>query len=74
MIIMIIKNSKNTKMTIYLNRTLLDSLQEDNMMLRTQLEDQFKDRTARDKQIELISIQVATIFNFNSTKKVILCL
>ena len=61
-------------MTIYLNRTLLDSLQEDNMMLRTQLEDQFKDRTARDKQIELISIQVATIFNFNSTKKVILCL
>ena len=39
-------------------KNLIDTLQQDNSNLKTKLEDQYKEKTKRDKQIEEISFQV----------------
>ena len=40
------------------SKNLLDTLQQDNTNLKLKLEDQFRDKARRDKQIEEISVQV----------------
>ena len=40
------------------SKNLLDTLQQDNSNLKLKLEDQFRDKARRDKQIEEISVQV----------------
>ena len=49
------------KDTLTNTKNLLDSLQQDNTMLKTKLEDQYKERQRRDQQIEQISTQVLYI-------------
>ena len=49
------------KDTLTNTKNLLDSLQQDNTMLKTKLEDQYKERQRRDQQIEQISTQVLSI-------------
>ena len=39
-------------------KNLIDTFQQDNSNLKTKLEDQYKEKTKRDKQIEEISFQV----------------
>ena len=40
-------------------KNLIDTLQQDNSNLKAKLEDQYKEKTKRDKQIEEISFQVS---------------
>jgi hypothetical protein len=39
-------------------RSLIEKLEEENRNLETKLEDQYKERATRDKQIQEIGIQV----------------